>query len=128
MPLEIIQALAKSYAFTLRRTTNPKYITRETYLLYFKDIFEKNKILIQNHYFEETAGLHCHGTILIPTKFNLKKLRVRGWNIKIIEVFDHISWTNYITKDQPVPDGDDGTPVPPEHDICMPLRKLFSKA
>lgn len=128
MPLEIIQADAISYAFTLRRTTNPKYVNQDTYLTYFKSYFEPNNIFIENHYFETTHGLHVHGTILVPRAFKLKKLRVRGWNIKLVEVFDHISWNNYIRKDQPPESEDDDTPVPPEHDICTPLRKLFTKA
>jgi len=125
MPLEIKNAEAKSYAFTLRRTTNPKYVNEDTYLLYMKDYFTKNNIFIQNHYFEKTSGLHVHGTILVPSTFKFKKLRVRGWHVKIVEIFDHISWQNYITKDQPQDDEDDGTPVPPEEDFCCPLRKLF---
>lgn len=125
MPIQILNASAITYAFTLRRTTKPHLANHSTYLLFIQDVFHKNNIMIKEYVFEDTAGLHMHGTIMVPNTLKLKKLRVRGWHLFLQEIFDHISWAKYIHKDQAEELSEDDMPDPPDTDFVIPRRKLF---
>jgi len=49
--------------------------------------------------FEKTSGLHMHGIILIPRNLSLTRFRVRGWSIKLEEIYDVEGWLRYLYKD-----------------------------
>lgn len=104
--MSIINALRKqlfrAYGFTLRKTSNVHNTTRQTYadrFGYFKELGCK----VVDITFEETAGLHCHGIIEIPTSLSIKRLRCRGWNFKYEIIYDKDGWIRYMYKDQELP-------------------------
>lgn len=98
---ELTTSTTTPFAFTLRKVTKAENSTKSDYALKlqkFKDMgvqitdlsYEKNKT---------NSGLHCHGTMQIPKKFNMKKFRTRGWHIKLDEIYDYWGWCQYMTKE-----------------------------
>lgn len=94
------EAPTHPFAFTLRKSKNNKNSTVGDYINFMKKIFSKNNIKLIDNTYETENGLHTHGYIEIPKKFNFKKLRIRGWNIKVKEIYDMDGWTRYCYKKQ----------------------------
>jgi len=121
MSLDLKTANERNYAFTFRRTTL-KYNTVETYLRQIK-YFESLGCKVDNKVFEKTAGLHMHGIIRVPINLSLMRFRVRGWSIKLEELYDLDGWIKYINKDQVI--DDEYIDPPDDPDFIMPNKKLF---
>jgi len=76
--------------------------------------------------FEKTSGLHMHGIILIPRNLSLTRFRVRGWSIKLEEIYDVEGWLRYLYKDiSQDEDDEDLTQTPSEEHFEIPKIKLF---
>lgn len=89
------------YAMTLRKTKTPtdRPLDCQHYEERLKQI-RKLGITIDEYVYEETSGLHVHGLCLVPRYFNFKRLRMRGWNIVLEEIYDYNGWLLYMMKDQ----------------------------
>jgi len=87
-----------NYACTARKTTNP--ITKQHYLDYLDKISDLGTISCVN--FEETKGLHCHFTITVQGKLDYNTMRPtkKGWNVKVVPIYDRQGWIRYSRKDQ----------------------------
>lgn len=121
------QALAQitvTYAFTLRKTTKNAEATKIQYMNHLIKL--KTFGRIEDVKFETTSGLHCHGILKVFKDQNLKRLRVRGWNLKLVKIYDMNGWQEYINKDQDdlMADMQD-TPIDPDGGIIIPAKKLF---
>jgi len=67
-----------------------------------------------------------HGVILIPRNLSLTRFRVRGWSIRLEEIYDIQGWRRYISKDISQDDDDeDITQTPSEERFEIPKIKLF---
>jgi len=98
--LTIEYALKRQFAFTLRRTNLKKGVCEDDYTLHIYK-FENHGCKLIDYSFEKTAGLHMHGILEIPLQFDYqKRMRIRGWNMKIVELFDSDGWKQYYLKDQ----------------------------
>lgn len=86
-------------AFTLRRCKDPEKATPSLYVKHIGKLSERLGFKVEHLYFEQTNGLHCHGTFLNASPVQEKMLRTRGWNIKLKDVYDLNGWFKYITKD-----------------------------
>lgn len=95
-----IEAPTHPFAFTLRRTNKKGGVSIDDYKKQLDKLCTKNGITLVDSKYEMEAGLHCHGIFEIPTKFNFKKLRVRGWNMLCKEITDLAGWLRYINKSQ----------------------------
>lgn len=95
-----IEAPSHPFAFTLRRTNKKNGVSKDDYEKQLDKLSQKNGIKVVDKKYEMEAGLHCHGILEVPTKFNFKKLRVRGWNILCKEITDLAGWVRYINKAQ----------------------------
>lgn len=88
------------YSFTLRKVTNAAQSTKSNYvgkLQKFKDMgVQVTDLVYENNVVN--SGVHCHGTMQVPKKFNMKKFRTRGWHIKLDEIYDYAGWLSYMTK------------------------------
>jgi len=123
MSLILIQSQTKCWAITMRKTKNPFKVNEKTYLTqmnYFKAylgcVFEVVK-------FENTSGLHMHGIVRVPVMTSMTRFRVRGWSIRLEELYDSQGWLDYINKDQM--DDDDLTQTPEDERFDIPKIKLF---
>jgi len=123
--LELHQRQTLAYAITMRKTKNPDKVKLSHYvnqMNYFKAYlgcyFEKVT-------FEYTAGLHMHGVIIIPKNTSLVRFRVRGWSIRLDEIYDYNGWIQYINKDQNSDADTDLEDTPVEERFAMPKIKLF---
>lgn len=115
--MEIIKAPARQYAFTLRRTNLKKGLpTEDDYFNHLEKWSRLGLCIVIDSVFESTAGLHMHGILEIPKKQNLKVFRVRGWNIKLEELYNEDGWRFYMLKDQKcredIEEIDDDDPIP----------------
>jgi hypothetical protein len=97
----------KRYAFTLRRTTQPKTADELSYLTHCDKLVAKGCKII-NQVFEYKHGLHMHGTMDIPEKQNQKVFRFRGWRFHLVEIYDEARWNSYCRKEQKPQDEDWG--------------------
>jgi hypothetical protein len=88
-------------AFTLRRCKDPEKATEQLYLSHLKRLCDRLGLKIHHLYFEQTNGLHCHGTFDLTKPVQEKMLRTRGWNLKLKDIYDLKGWFLYITKDIP---------------------------
>lgn len=121
--LEVIKSDKISYGFTLRKVSFRQGApTKEMYELYLTNL-KKLGIEINHVCYEMTSGLHCHGVLTKPKKVKNERFRVRGWSMRLEELYDNLGWMSYITKDQPNEVDD----IPPEHDIdpASLTKKLF---
>lgn len=88
-------------AFTLRRCKEPEKVTEKLYVSHLERLCNRLGLKIEHLYFEQTHGLHCHGTFSSAKPIQEKQLRTRGWNLKLENIYDLKGWFNYITKDIP---------------------------
>lgn len=123
---EIFTSTTTPFSFTLRKVTNAAKSTKEDYktkLQKFKDmgiaisdtVYERNEV---------NNGIHCHGVMQIPKKFNMKRFRTRGWNFKADEIYDYAGWLSYMTK-QNVLESVFSEDEPVSPCFKMPTAKLF---
>jgi len=93
-------AKERAYAYTLRKAKDNAKATRAEYFNHISIRLEP--VGFDNRFieFEEDNGLHCHGIALLPSDFNFKRLRVRGWSIKVEELYDPLGWVHYCRKDK----------------------------
>lgn len=122
MSLILIQSQTKCWAITMRKTKNPLSVNEKTYVTqmnYFKSclgcVFEVIK-------FENTSGLHMHGIVRVPVTTSMTRFRVRGWSIRLEELYDPQGWIDYINKDQV---DEDLTLTPEDERFDIPKIKLF---
>lgn len=89
-----------NYAFTLRRTSANKKVSRDDYIKHMSKIFDDNGLVVFDYEFENERGLHCHGCVSVPIKFEdrLYKLRVRGWRCHMVPIYDLSGWIAYYNK------------------------------
>jgi len=87
------------YAITIRRTTNPKSANQDTYLNFMQRYIDKYRVQFRGTFYENTGGLHVHSTVYVPDTFNPILFRTRGWNVKLVAVFNEEGWDNYKQKD-----------------------------
>lgn len=87
------------YAFTLRKTTLPVWITDYEHIM---DRWRDNVDELEFHY-EETSGLHIHGMITNSRKVYIKNHQWvhpgPGWNLDFKIVEDEEAWVKYILKE-----------------------------
>lgn len=120
--LECLNRTHVTYAITMRKSKSPKKVTQETYekqMQYFRD---QMQCVFSDINYELTAGLHLHALIKVPTCYPFTRFRVRGWSIKLVEIYDLDGWIKYINKDKEV-DNDCDSPI--DVDFTMPSKKLF---
>lgn len=125
MSLDLIVNHFTMYGFTLRRVTKNKPITKELYADHLLHISNYGALCnFTNIVFENTSGLHCHGVVKIFKSTSLKRFRVRGWNIRLEELYDPLQWDLYLNKNQDelLPDMID---PPDPDDFKFPMYKLF---
>jgi len=118
--LTIQVANQRCYAFTLRRTNLKKGVTKEDYLGHWK---RWPGVKLHDYIFEETAGLHMHGVVVIPVlseKYMMKQFRIRGWNMELVEIWDEFGWKCYYMKDQKINEDEI------EETAIIPDRNLFN--
>lgn len=90
------------FSFTLRKSTNVAKSTEKDYMYKF-DKFKDMGIELTNYVFEKNhanAGIHMHGTVSVPKKFNMKRFRTRGWHMHLTEIYDKGGWDQYCSKEQ----------------------------
>lgn len=124
---EICSSSTTPFSFTLRKTAHADKSVRKDYelkLQKYKDI----GITISDHAYESNHtnnGIHCHGVMQIPKKFDMKRFRSRGWHIKLDEIYDYAGWLCYITKESTLESIKvDDSPQDPS--FKMPLKRLFT--
>jgi len=121
--LEYTQRKYSPFAITMRKTTYPQLASKADYekqMAYFK----KNLLVEFDHIsYENTSGLHLHGIVRIPIETSLIRFRVRGWSIKLEEIYDYAGWMRYINKD--AEEDEDLTITPKEEYFPIPKIKLF---
>lgn len=98
--MDINKAPARQYAFTLRRTNLKQIISPETYFQHVEKWTNAGICTIIDSVFEQASGLHMHGIIEIPKHVPMRRFRVRGWNIKLDELYNEEGWRYYMLKDQ----------------------------
>lgn len=112
------------YGITMRKVTDPG---KNTIDIYEKQMEYFTKILnctFKNVSYERTAGLHMHAFVEIPRDVSLLRFRVRGWSIKLEEIYDAMGWLEYIMKDQPF-EQQDLTETPKDEVFIPPKKRLF---
>jgi len=98
--MNLIEAVARQYAFTLRKTSLKKQPTPEDYFQHIEKWTCAGLCEIVDNVFEYEAGIHMHGIMEIPKRVDLKRFRVRGWNIKLEEIYNLDGWRYYMLKEQ----------------------------
>jgi len=122
--LEIHTKKFKRFAYTMRKVKNPQLVTETTYVNQLNYFRSNLQCIVDEVVFENTSGLHVHGIIRIPVDVSLTRFRVRGWSIKLEEIYDVKGWTKYIHKDQE--DSEiDITDTPEDERFIIPKIKLF---
>lgn len=122
--LELHQRQCQAYAITMRKTTKPDKVNESTYINqmnYFKSYLGAHFETVR---FELTGGLHMHGIVSIPKSANLVRFRVRGWSIRLEEIYDLDGWNKYINKDNKDNKDSDEDSID-DIDFVWPIKKLF---
>lgn len=91
--------MTKSWAVTVRKHAKKTETITETD---YNDWIQKAGPLLQYHVFEEDKGkphVHLHGILNLPVNYFKKKLTLKGYNTKIVEIFDLQGWLEYCKKD-----------------------------
>lgn len=86
-----------NYAITMRKTRKP--ITKQHYLDYLNYCTDLGDV--GNVNFEQTKGMHIHFMLKTKKTINYNKLRPtkRGWNCKVVPIFNKRGWIKYCKKD-----------------------------
>jgi len=111
------------YAITMRKTKNPSKVTELDYARQMTYFSESMQCIFDDVVYETTSGLHLHGIVRVPICYPFTRFRVRGWSIRLEEIYDLAGWLKYIRKDQLLED--DGIDSPIDNDFKMPTKKLF---
>ena len=113
----------KVYAITARKTNKP--ITQAHYEDYLNAISDKGSV--GNVRYEEKRGLHCHYTIKSDNIINYNTMRPtkRGWNVKVVPVYNMEGWISYINKHS-CEDKEDVRFLPDEMDMSKLTKSLFT--
>lgn len=112
-----------SFAITMRKTMNPRTVKQDDYVNQMNYFIRALRVKFDHVTYEQTAGIHMHGIIRIPTDVSLNRFRVRGWSIKLEEIYDYQGWLKYINKD--LIEDDDLTITPKDEQFEIPKIKLF---
>jgi len=113
--MEFEKSKIRSYGFTLRKTSL-KNVTREAYEAHCNRLPWE---LYCDIVYEMEGGLHCHGVAYINSAIDKKRFNMRGWHVKLEELYDPIQWQIYCNKhqDAPTPDMIDSPPDQQEFEI-----------
>lgn len=104
------------FAVTVRRTKDPKAVTKEAYLEYMEAMSLDCKFTLDEFVFEKKNGLHMHGIVsfvpwnteTIETKGPIytkeannpmKHLLRRGWHLYIVPITNKEGWQSYCQKE-----------------------------
>jgi len=96
--LEIKHENKSLYAITMRKTKFPDKVKEVDYINRINYFTSTLGVDFKKIVFEKTSGLHMHGIILIPRNLSLTRFRVRGWSIKLEEIYDVEGWLRYYTR------------------------------
>lgn len=99
--MEVIKAPGRQYAFTLRKTKNPKDSTDQMLFDHITTLCYGTGSSLVEHVYELKGGIHMHGIIEIKTK-NLNMFRVRGWHLHLEELYNAAGWRFYMMKERKV--------------------------
>jgi len=108
------------------KLNSPIKSRKSTTLIELTILHQHWELILKKIVFEKTSGLHMHGIILIPRNLSLTRFRVRGWSIKLEEIYDVEGWLRYLYKDiSQDEDDEDLTQTPSEEHFEIPKIKLF---
>lgn len=132
MTSELVLERSKTlpFAITIRRTAKNKPIDEALYTAFVSYLEERLGCEFQYLSFEKEAGLHLHAVVNVPKIIPLKRFRVRGWHVHMVEIHNEEGWLRYIRKYNnvdplPLPEDFESYSEEGEH-IEIPKRKLFS--
>lgn len=96
---ELIKAVQEPYAFTVKKLGGePQAVLFKDY----EDVIDHYKKMgyIKDIDFEydDQGRLHIHGIILLRKGFYRKKLCMKGYHIKLEQIYDEKGWLKYIHK------------------------------
>jgi len=117
------------YGFTLRKTKSPQTVTQADYTKHMFDCFAQPGVQLQQYVHETKSGLHYHGVITVTNDFNLNRLRVRGWRLDLVHIYNRAGWLFYTSKQNTPTTVSTMEPLTPEPQRVYPERltkKLFS--
>jgi len=92
----------RSYACTIRRTKDPDKVVRLDYVNHMSKLQSKGVTFRQINFEDnrQHGGCHLHAVAKLPDGFNFKQLRIRGWNLRLVEIYDEEGWKKYCEKDE----------------------------
>lgn len=130
--MEIEKASKIAFAYTVKslgEDKNPNYKP-------FFDILAKFSIPIEYMIEERDSKgkTHWHGIILLEKGFYRKRIMIRGFHTKLVELYNRAGWIKYIEKDlqyshleqqaEEIPI-DEGYETPKEERFVLPVKNLF---
>lgn len=97
--MEIIKSDKVMFGLTVKATGGLKRADYEPFFDKIKAHEQNVQLICINKEYGKTDTLHYHGIISITKGFFRKRLKVNGFHIKLVEIFDIKGWHSYMTKE-----------------------------
>lgn len=102
--MEEVKSSSQSWAFTVKKLGSNIFQSDYDFVM---KIFNKHGKVFDHIYEKDSHGIiHIHGIIQLDKKFHRKRLCIHGYHVKLVEIFDHQGWLEYMYKDvskEPLP-------------------------
>lgn len=120
---EAINAPVRAYAYTIKSLGDE---LDADYDPFFKKLSYFNiSVEYKVKEFDKFGKSHYHGIIYLPKGFFRKRIIVKGFHLKLEELYNREGWIRYIHKDVKWEDYEDLEPPDKEELIDMPDKRLF---
>lgn len=97
--MEIVKSDKTLYGFTIKSTSGHKRSDYTPIFSKWEDNKQNVEMVTKHLEYGKHDYLHYHGIITIKKGFYRKRLEMKGYHIKLVEVFDIKGWVKYITKE-----------------------------
>jgi len=108
----------KQYALTIKYVKKDIPVTPSTYEPFLALLISKGCTPERIYYESDSKGVcHVHGFLVAPSTVLLRKMKIPGYTVRYVDVYDEQGWSQYCKKDQ------DETVDPPDN--IKLTKKLF---
>jgi hypothetical protein len=120
---EAINAPLRAYAYTIKSLGSE---LEADYEPFFKKLdYFKITVEYKIKEFDKSGKSHYHGILYLPKGFFRKRIILKGFHLKLEELYNKAGWIRYIHKDIKWEDYEDMEPPEQDDLIEMPTKRLF---
>lgn len=128
MSFTAVRSTKIAFAYTVK-TLGPSTVTSNDYVPFFRRL---EALGVEVEYkideLDSKGKLHYHGIIYLKKGFYRKRVSLKGFHVKLEELYNKAGWLKYIHKDVPPeqwPDDYSDEYIEDQEQMEMPKKRLF---